>query len=77
MNLPVPDPILLTNSHDGLDGVRLLSWLWFLLRSLKLHGSGPGSGVLLGDEPRLSRSCSLELGSLPEVTLCSAVLLCL
>ncbi|ETE61710.1 Proteasome activator complex subunit 3, partial [Ophiophagus hannah] len=23
MNLPVPDPILLTNSHDGLDGVRL------------------------------------------------------
>lgn len=26
MNLPVPDPILLTNSHDGLDGVRFLSW---------------------------------------------------
>lgn len=24
MNLPVPDPILLTNSHDGLDGVSVL-----------------------------------------------------
>lgn len=24
MNLPVPDPILLTNSHDGLDGVSIL-----------------------------------------------------
>lgn len=24
MNLPVPDPILLTNSHDGLDGVSVV-----------------------------------------------------
>lgn len=36
MNLPVPDPILLTNSHDGLDGVRLLArnsikLEWFLV----------------------------------------------
>lgn len=35
MNLPVPDPILLTNSHDGLDGVRLLSWLSSLLLIIK------------------------------------------
>lgn len=26
MNLPVPDPILLTNSHDGLDGVSVFRW---------------------------------------------------
>lgn len=41
MNLPVPDPILLTNSHDGLDGVSVLylslcSWAVGPLSSVSL-----------------------------------------
>lgn len=80
MNLPVPDPILLTNSHDGLDGVRFLSWprsplliiktAWPALRGVRtfLFNNGPWPSR------RLLGTGLWSLGGLPEVKLYFPVL---